>query len=174
MKFRKFIYKILLLIALFVVGCRLSTDGIDDTGNVLYSNSFETAADTAGWWGWGTYNFRSDVPPKGGNQSLFVSGGCLFPHAIVTLNPPGESKLILKSWGKNLGNGGAVELQVGKAGTYPAETIHIIVRDSAWTNYQSADTLYCPADSVLTLSFFSGGIVASAMLVDLMQIIRVE
>ena len=45
---------------------------------------------------------------------------------------------------------------------------------SDWKFYQSTDTLYCPANRQLKLSLASGGIVAGAMLVDLIEIIEVK
>ena len=42
---------------------------------VIYFNSFESPQDTIGWQGYGAREFRNDVPPSGGNQSLYISGG---------------------------------------------------------------------------------------------------
>ncbi|HSR17692.1 MAG TPA: hypothetical protein VLM39_06315, partial [Ignavibacteriaceae bacterium] len=42
---------------------------------VIYSNSFETPQDTVGLQRYGSIMFSNDVPPDGGTQSLYVSGG---------------------------------------------------------------------------------------------------
>ncbi len=171
MKFRKLIYKILLLIALFVAGCRLSTDGIDDTGNVVYSNSFESARDTLGWRGHGMIGFRNDPSPEGGKQSLYVSGGCLVPHAEFKIQPQSENGYyVLQGWGKNLDNGGFVELHIADS----VKSISFDVSDKEWIFYQSADTLYCPANLQFKLNMISGGLVSSSMLVDQIRVKQVE
>ena len=171
MKFRKLIYKILLLIALFVAGCRLSTDGIDDTGNVVYSNSFESARDTLGWRGYGMIGFRNDPSPGGGKQSLYVSGGCFVPHAVFKIQPQLENGYyVLQGWGKNLDNGGFVELHIADS----VKSISFDVSDKEWKFYQSADTLYSPANLQFKLNMISGGLVSSSMLIDQIQVKRVE
>ena len=55
-----------------------------ETGSV-YFNSFEKESDLTGWLGY--YELRNDTPIAGGHQSLYISGGCVVPHAYYELGP---------------------------------------------------------------------------------------
>ena len=141
-------------------------------GTVIYSNSFESSADTVGWITQGALEFRVDVPPGGGTQSVYVAGGCLAPTAWVDLNPlDQDSRLLLRCWGKSLVGGGSVMLD--RSGEF-SQGIQIGIGDSAWTSYASRDTLFCPANIPMRLSVLSGGIIFNSMLVDRLEIVRVE
>ena len=139
---------------------------------VVYTNGFESASDTAGWVGYGSMQLRSDVPPGGGKYSLFVSGGCAIPHAALKIvRVDRDSRFILRFWGKKLIGGGGVGIGFNQS---PIGGIGVSVNDSTWTHYQSKDILYCPADSSLWLTLISGGIVPGAMLVDNIQVVKVK
>lgn len=147
-------------------------DAYGTSQEVVYSNSFESPADTVGWIGYGTMQFRNDVPPGGGQHSLFVSGGCTVPHAAFKIGRVArDSRFVVKFWGKNLGNGGSVGLGFGPG---PFGGIAVSVDDTVWTQYESQDILYCPADSTLWLTLNAGGIVASSMLVDNIQVLQLK
>ncbi|HVO75567.1 MAG TPA: YCF48-related protein [Ignavibacteriaceae bacterium] len=140
---------------------------------VIYSNSFETPQDTIGLHGYGSIQFNSDAPPDGGNQSLYISGGCLWPHALFELGSFNSNGLyIIRCWGKNLQIGGDVSLNV--EGNLPLNGINISVNEKNWTYYESAETLFCPAGKKLELSMNAGGIAASAMLVDKIEVVNVQ
>lgn len=140
-------------------------------GDTIYFNSFESDTDTCGWEGNGEYTFRDEAAPNGGVRSLFVSGGCIAPHALYKLPPQSASGYyILQGWGRDLEMGGHVQLEV--EGEYPG--IYFSVNDSLWTEYQSADTLFCAADKQMVLSFMSGGIAPSAMLVDRLAVVKLK
>jgi hypothetical protein len=133
----------------------------------IYFNSFESPSDTAGWRGY-AFSFANDVPEHGGKKSLSISGGCIIPHAEYTINPQStDCYLILKLWGKNLSNGGGVGLGVNKAGY---RGIGISVSEKDWTLYESQDTLFCPANTSLTLRIIAGGILNSSILIDMLEI----
>ena len=139
----------------------------NDLGQQIYFNSFESQSDTAGWIGY-AFSFANDVPKHGGNKSLSISGGCVLPHARYTVNPQNtDCNLILKFWGKNLSNGGSVNLYVNKAG-YKEISFDVLEKD--WTLYENRDTLFCPANTSLTLEAMAGGIISSAMLIDMVEI----
>ncbi len=139
-------------------------------GGVIYFNSFESSLDTVGWQGYGAREFQSEAPPGGGRQSLFVSGGCLAPHAWIEFTTPArETELRLRCWGKKLINGGSVGLYP-KDGV-PVRGISISIGDSLWRHYQSPDSLVCPANTPVRLEMMSGGIIAGAMLVDVVEVI---
>ena len=163
-----------MLFSIFISGCS-GTKVVDPGyGRIVYSNSFESSADTVGWTGYGTIQFKNDVPPGGGKHSLYVSGACMVPHAQfkIGLMLQGGS-YIIRCWGKNLANGGGVFLGVGQ-NSFEGKGIYVSVSDTNWTLYQTAETLFCPADSSLWITMVSGGIVYSAMLVDEVQVVRVN
>lgn len=139
---------------------------------VVYSNGFESPADTVGWAGYGTMQLRDDVPPGGGKHSLFVSGGCIVPHASFRiLKASRDSRFVLRFWGKKLINGGGVGLGFSES---PAGGIGVNVADSVWTYYESQDIFYCPADSSVWLTLISGGFVPGAILVDNIEVVQVN
>ena len=133
----------------------------------IYFNSFEFQSDVAGWQG-NAFTLSNDVPANGGKKSLYVSGGSVFPHAECTIKPQNtESYLTLKFWGKNLSNGGAVYLYVNDAGF---KEISFEVSEKEWTLYESKDSLFCPPNTSMTLGVIAGGISSSAILVDMIEI----
>ena len=139
----------------------------NDLGEQIYFNSFESQSDTAGWIGY-AFNFANDVPKHGGKKSLSISGGCVLPHAQYTVTPQNtDCYLIVKFWGKNLSNGGSVYIYVNKAGY---KEISFDVSEKDWTPYESRDTLFCPANTSLTLGAMAGGISSSAILIDMVEI----
>ncbi len=136
----------------------------------VYVNSFESPSDTVGWEG--LVEFRNDAPPDGGTQSLFVSGGCVMPHAMYELEPLFEdSYLTVRCWGKRLLDGGIVHL--GSQGMF-YEGVSLHVSDSVWTFYESPDSIFCPANQSVYISLASGGFVPDSMLVDMIEVVRVE
>jgi hypothetical protein len=138
-----------------------------DQGQQIYFNSFESQSDVDGWIG-NAFTFSNDVPSHGGKKSLSVSGGCVLPHAKYTVPPQNtDCYLILRFWGKNLSYGGSVNLYVNKAGY---KEIGFDVSKMDWTLYESRDTLFCPANTSLTLQAISGGISSSAMLIDMVEL----
>lgn len=162
---------IALIFTLILISCKNSSEPglLDDS--FIYQNSFESASDTLGWGGHGMIGFRNDPSPEGGKQSLYVSGGCLVPHAEFKIQPQSENGcFVLQGWGKNLDNGGFVELHIADS----VKSISFDVSDKEWKFYQSADTLYCPANLQFKLNMISGGLVSSSMLVDQIRVKRVE
>lgn len=157
---------------LFASGCSQPTDTGKGTEEAIYSNSFESPADTVGWTGYGAREFRNDVPPNSGKQSLFVSGGCIVPHAAFRIGRiHEESRFILRCWGRNLSNSGVVSLGLDEN---PFSGIGVTISDTIWTFYVSSDTLFCPTDSSLWLTMLSGGFIPSAMLVDKVEVVKVN
>ena len=139
----------------------------------VYFNSFEAGKDTVEWRGYGGIKFMKDAPVGGGKQSLQVAGGCIWPHANFVLPAfRHDGYFIVQCWGKNLMTGGGLELNL--AGDYAKSGIGISIQNPDWTFYESTDTLYCPANRNLELLLGAGGIVPSAMLVDLIQVIKVR
>jgi hypothetical protein len=154
---------VMLFFSLMLFSCEKESD----PGQQIYFNSFESQSDVTGWIG-NAFNFSNDVPLHGGKKSLSVSGGCILPHAQYIVNPQNtDCYLILKFWGKNLSNGGSVNLSVNKAG-YKA--ISFGVSEKGWTLYEGRDSLFCPANTSVTLEAMAGGISSSAILIDMVEI----
>lgn len=161
-------YIIYFILLPFLISSSCEKDIIpNDLNNPIYFNSFETSSDTIGWKGYGQISLYNDAPKTGGKKSLFVSGGCVIPHAIYNVGPQtDECYIILKCWGKNLEVGGSIYLKPDNG----YRSISISVTGKNWTVYESQDTLFCPANESLILELISGGIMSSAMLVDLLEI----
>ena len=135
---------------------------------VIYSNSFESKADTAGWIGVGSQSFVADAPPGGGVQSVRISGGCIIPTASTTLVLQGQANAVgIECWAKSLAGGGFLQLY---RTTDRYEGITIEMTDTVWTFYRSITHLSCSAGDTLELDLNSGGIVYGAMLVDEIKI----
>ncbi len=159
------------LLFLLLVACGGKSGIIGPVAGSIYFNSFESAQDTIGWKGSGSIDFSEDAPPGGGKRSLFVSGACSVPHAVFTLPALAEDGYYrLQCWGKNLQLGGSVRLAVEGLETGQ----QVVVQDSNWVFLETNQPLFCPKHYHLCLMLSSGGIVASAMLVDLIQIIKVS
>lgn len=157
-------YTILILLIAILFSCEKEKE---DSWHQIYFNSFESDSDIEGWLGY-AFKLINVAPENGGKKSLFISGGCIIPHAQYTVNPQNtDCYLILKFWGKNLSNGGGVSLSVNKIGY---RGIGIDVSQKNWILYESQDTLFCPANSSLTLGITAGGIYSSSILIDMLEI----
>ncbi|MCI0696164.1 hypothetical protein L0337_29700 [candidate division KSB1 bacterium] len=172
MKVERLITTALLTFSVFIgSSCDHSLGPGVPSGDHIYFNSFESPQDTVGWRG--GMQFRNEAPPSGGRQSIFISGGCVVPHAYIEFDGIDKgSHLLLRCWGKNLAIGGIVELQVADDRSRTIG-IGVAVAATTWKFYQSADTLYWPANHRLKLSLSSGGLKPSAMLVDQIDVIKV-
>ena len=164
---------VLIVLSCGTCSCKNATEPQNKLqGITLYSNSFESVSDTIGWSGYGALLLKDDAAPEGGNSSLFVSGGCMVPHAVYDL-PAAESDgyYRIACWGKNLAQGGGVELKAAKAS---GKGVEVAVTEKDWTSYASADSIFCPVGDHLRIEMICGGIVYSAMLVDLIEVVRVN
>jgi hypothetical protein len=165
--------KIALVFFFFVMlfSCKKENTNENTLEQQIYFNSFESQSDTVGWRGY-AFNFAIDVPSQGGKKSLSISGGCILPHAQYIVSAQNtDYHLVLKFLGKNLSNGGSVNLYVNKAG-YKEISFDVSKKD--WTLYESRDTLFCPANTSLTLEVMAGGIISSAILIDMIEISKLN
>jgi hypothetical protein len=138
--------------------------------NLLYRNSFESSSDVAGWAGNGTLEVRNEAPVGGGAWSAYISGGCLYPHSAMMLESPLDGNLSLRVWGKNLGIGGSVALENLDTGLQ----VFVPVTEKDWRREQSETLLPVGKGDRLQLSMGAGGIVASAMMVTLLEVAVAE
>jgi hypothetical protein len=149
------------------------TPSILPDSTTFYFNSFEADSDLTGWQGISVYDLYGDAPLNGGSKSVYISGGCLIPHAFYTFDPPDRDiNMLIEFYGKNLDIGGVVELMIGS--NYGKNSVQIQVMDSTWRYYESDSTLLWPADSTMTLMMNSGGYAPSAMLIDCLRLTEVE
>lgn len=132
----------------------------------VYFNSFETSSDLLDFED-DAYNISNDVSPCGGIHSLEL-GGVYYEFAPATE----DSKFIVQCWGKTLLDGGGVA--IGIKNTSSLENVNLWVEKNEWEFLQSPDTLFCPRDSILYLKMVAGGRPYSTMLVDLVQVIKLE
>ncbi len=157
-----------LFLILFGFDCSQPGEPLRDGAGSLYFSSFETKSDTVGWSGYGGQMLDMDAPPGGGHRSMHVAGGCIIPHAQTSIVVNRDVQVLsLDFWGKNLAIGGGVGLRRAD-GSGP--TIHISVSDTVWTRYRSTAAISCRAGDTLILEMMSGGIVYSAMRVDLVEV----
>ena len=161
---------------LCIAGCDKIVEQ-DARFGTIYFNSFESNADTTGWWGYGDFGFYDSAPQDGEDRSLYISGGCIWPHAVLDLEPLNEDRLlILRCWASPV-YGGQVEqsgiISLIVSGDF-SDSIEISITESSWAAYQPSDTLFCPANHSLSLNLSCGGFVPGSMLVDLLEIIRIK
>ncbi len=157
------------LIVLFIA-CTDPTE--PDLRSDVFFNSFESQSDTVGWVRYGGMAFVADAPPNGGKQSVRVTGGCIVPHALFQFSgPPLGGTVVLQCWGKNLAIGGGVSLyRVGN----DSKRIWISVTDTIWTFKQAEQVLQCQPGDRLAIEMMSGGIAPSSMLIDLLEVKKVD
>ncbi len=166
MKFRSAaLYSVIVLF----IACKDPT-GPDLTGYVFF-NSFESQSDTVGWIGYGGMAFVADAPLNGGKQSVRVAGGCIVPHALFQFNgPPLGGTVVLQCWGKNLAIGGGVSLfRVGN----DSKRIWISITDTIWT-FKQSQIFQCQPGDRLAIEMMSGGFAPSSMLIDLLEVKKVD
>ena len=147
------------------------TSGIKITERTVYFCSFESNEEISCWESFSKISIRNDAPLGGGIQSAYVSGGCVGPHERIDLPPIDEDGYyIVQCWAKTTEGGGSINLGIN--GGMGQKSVSI--RENNWSFYKSDEPLYCPAGSNLTINLISGGFGRSSMLIDLIQIIKVE
>jgi len=157
---------------LLLLSCQGVLESVPSSGSTLYYNSFENSSDLIGWFGISSTSLQNDAPLFGGKKSIYISGGCIVPHASYTFNSPGRDiKITMECFGKNLSNGGTIELILG---TERLNQQYILIEDSKWKFYQLDAEIYWPADSTLTIWFISGGDQPSSMLIDCLRLVEVD
>lgn len=155
-----------IIIYFSMFGCSDSVSPEND--NIIYFNSFEAESDFDGWEGISQDNWKSDVPNAGSKKSVFISGGCVMPHARYVFNSKlPQGYYTIECWGKAYPKtfGGAVLLKYQINENYNYSFVNIEFRDSVWT-HKISDTLFFDKSYNLTIEMNAGGFIASAMLID--------
>lgn len=172
MQYVNLFYIILLLLPLINLNCKGTTESEFSFTNVIYFNLFENESDLKNWEGLTAQNLVENPSPYGGKYSVYISGGCVIPHASLTLEAPRKDILVtLEFYGKNLAIGGCIELVVGRDFS---KLLHVTVDDTTWQKYKSGQSLKWPADSTMSIWMIAGGFVASAMLIDELKILKIN
>jgi len=142
----------------------------DPTGELLYYTSFEQESELDDWEGLSSSNFSNDTPGSGGDNSVFISGGCVMPTAKYTLKAVGVEQIVSFScYGKNLTSGGSVYLKIEDE---KDKEISIYVDDKTWIHYECSESIVWPANKDLSICLFSGGFVGSSMLIDEIRLLK--
>lgn len=172
MNYKDTILIIMALIILNQMNCDSSENPVAANKTILYHNSFESEGDISGFNGLGIIEIKNQAAPNSGENCLFVSGGCLIPHAIDTIfTSMKECSLRISCWGKTESNGGFIALYDSKD---REREIGINITDSSWKTYISEFGLHCEANSSLVLELNSGGFVPGSMLVDNLEITKID
>ena len=152
-----------------LIGCDLLAASAPTQEKTIYSNTFETAADTSGWTGNGTLALRPDAPDGGGSQSALVSGGCIWPHSAYEFPAPENGAFVLQAWAKDLGIGGGITLE----NEATDNSVSVRIQEDTWKQRHS-ETLSVETGDTLRLTMGAGGFVASAMLVTRIEILPAQ
>ena len=139
-----------------------------ESGEIVYSNSFETESDFEGWEGIGPESRRNDVPNRESKNSVYISGGCVVPHAffVFDVNLP-QGYYMIECWGKAVPRtfGGSVSLKYKIDENFNYSSVFIGFSDSIWT-FKKSDTLFFDKSNNLRIEMNAGGFFSSAMLID--------
>jgi len=154
-----------LLLGLFMYSCTPSD--IEETTLNFYTNSFETTSDTLGWSGNCWVDFCDDAPIDGGEQSIFVSCGCVVPHVTFLTEPTVQNgRYVISCQAKGADLGGSISLKWDDSEVF----IGISGQDSTWQFFQSTDTLFCPIGEKMEVHLSAGGFASGSITVDLLEI----
>ena len=148
---------------------------IEPTPDSVYFNSFESPADTTGWYDIKPEMFVDDPAPDGGKQSLYIGGGCIQPAAYLDLPQLRSGYYTISCWGKIPESKQAGTIVLAKVNPNgEREEIELIIDRTDWIFYRSKESLYCPADWKLRIEILIGGIVGANMFIDDIGIEKVK
>ena len=139
---------------------------------ILYSNSFESSADTIGWQGSACFvELIEDANMAGEEQSITVSCGCIGPYFYYEIDAVEEdSYAVISCEGKASGMGGSLSLHS------PEGMINIPIsgQNSTWQHYESTDTLFCAAGESFKVYLSAGGIKSGEIIIDHLEVRVIE
>ena len=164
-----FMYFFLITVMISFISCKKV---FDPPTEIIYYSSFEKELDLNGWDGLSAENLRDDAPESGGEKSIFISGGCVVPHAKYTLKAVGVEQVVTFScYGKNLSRGGTAFITLDDEFNID---ISIQVSDSTWNFYECKESIIWPANRDLSICLISGGYVSSSMLIDELKVTKIR
>jgi hypothetical protein len=149
-----------------LTACQKNTTGPEES--TLYSNSFESPADTAGWHGITADMLIDDPAPDAGRRSLHIGGGCIQPSASLHL--PGEygpGCYRVSCWGRldGLSPAGSVGL-VADAGPNGLRQTQLQISTTDWSYGNSLISWDQPTAMTLRLEIWIGGFIPASMSID--------
>jgi len=159
------------IIGLGVMCCLLTTCQKNTTGpneSMLYFNSFESPADTAGWHGITAGVLVDDPAPGAGRRSLHISGGCIQPAAFIQLPERfGPGCYRLSCWGRldNSSTAGSIGL-VADAGQNGIRETRLQISTTDWSHGNSQISWDQPTTMTIGLEIWIGGFVPAHMSID--------
>jgi len=164
--------RVFLILPLVLASCGSLTDCDQQRDCTVYRCSFESLRDLRRWDGLTVEDLRDDHPPGGGRRSVLVAGGCATPTATLSLAPADVDRMLsVECYCKVLRFHGKVGLCVGES---QVDCVGFEARDTAWTHYACEHAILCPAESSLTVFLTAGGFSGQEMLVDRLEVYRVD
>lgn len=148
-----------LLVVLFI-----SCEKSDNIPNTLFFNSFENSNQIK--------NIESgflspNTPLYGGDSSLVVSGGCVWPHVRFSIGSFHQNMdLHIECWAKSFDNGQIRMYMID----YEDDGVFITVNDTAWNYYENDSLFHYIANQDIIIEMSSGGLIQETMWVDLLKI----
>lgn len=141
---------------------------------VLYESSFESEESLNEWTIQPTI-YTDEAAPNGGNQCVYVSGGCVFPHTSLDL---GEVEVtgdyIIEVWGKLLYFSGGISLHRRSLDEeYGVESTSVTIDSEDWQMFTS-EPINLHRGEYASLTMSSGGIIAGAMLIDRLKVYKID
>jgi hypothetical protein len=167
------------MLSLFFIGC----DGdsrctvCPDGAKTWYFNSFEYAADTAGWLGPPGALFMDDPAPKCGDQSVYVVGSCNYPRARLIFPMDSTAGLYaLSCWAKcPPSHSAGISLSISEpVDWFSRRKIWVRADSEEWTFLETDKPLYCPPEDSLMLELLVGGIRGGGLYLDCVKIEKLE
>jgi len=153
-------------------GCQRNTSPAGPSAGSLFFSSFEETKDISQWYGVSLESLRHDTPPDGGELSAFVSGAFVLPHAYSEFGPfETDVNVGLRCWGKSLADTGVVLL-------HPTDNdstkLELKITEKKWTLYESDKNLVVRQGQKLRVEMNSAISDSGAMLIDLVDVYRIE
>lgn len=154
-----------LVFAIFLSACSDSTS--PDNDDVVYFTSFESAQDFEDWSGISDKNWNTDTHSDKNKRSVYISGGCVIPHAQYEISDLDEGYYTIECWGKAVAKtqGGGVVLTYCNDIAEENCTRYLNFSDTVWTN-KTSEPIFLPENASLSIQLNAGGFVASSMLID--------
>jgi len=148
----------------FMIACEENPSNDPD---ILYFNSFESESDIVEFEGIPVLSDKS--APGCGDKSLYISGGCEVPHALVEIGPWRRSETLKLDFMGKAANSGLISMYQSDD---PQNRIEVQVNDFFWHHYKSSESLVVPGKSTVTIEFFCGGIAFDEMWIDDFKVTR--
>ncbi len=154
------------------LGCDKNKTPTDPSGTTIFYSSFENTNDLSQWYGVWLENLRSDTPNGGGKLSAYIAGYGIEPYAFTEVGSFNQDFTVsLRCRGKNMADGGVVSMYLKDD---EEQIIKLAIESKEWTTYESAETLNLAKGKTLRLELNSAFTVDSAILIDMVEVFKIE